>query len=55
MFTRTGEAFRIFIGATYSEAREDWSFTFGLEPVFMYGIATKMQQMSTSVQQMSSR
>ncbi|MDR2756527.1 MAG: hypothetical protein LBC20_12550, partial [Planctomycetaceae bacterium] len=39
MFTRTGEAFRIFIGATYSEAREDWSFTFGLEPVFMYGIA----------------
>ncbi|MDR2439890.1 MAG: hypothetical protein LBE12_11040 [Planctomycetaceae bacterium] len=55
MFTRTGEAFRIFIGATYSEAREDWSFTFGLEPVFMHGIAAKMQQMSNSVQQMSNR
>jgi hypothetical protein len=55
MFTRTGEAFRIFVGATYSEAREDWSFTFGLEPVFMHGIAAKMQQMSTNMQQMTSR
>ncbi|MDR2115580.1 MAG: hypothetical protein LBP87_04285 [Planctomycetaceae bacterium] len=55
MFTRTGEALRIFIGATYSEAREDWSFTFGLEPVFMHGIAAKMQQMSNNVQQMNSR
>ncbi|MDR0336951.1 MAG: hypothetical protein LBI18_07665 [Planctomycetaceae bacterium] len=55
MFTRTGEAFRIFMGATYSESRDDWSFTFGLEPVFMRGIAAKMQQMSTSMQQMTNR
>jgi hypothetical protein len=55
MFTRTGEAFRFFVGATYSEAREDWSFTFGLEPVFMRGIASKMLQMSNNVQQMSNR
>jgi lipopolysaccharide assembly outer membrane protein LptD (OstA) len=55
MFTRTGEAFRFFVGATYSEAREDWSFTFGLEPVFMRGIAAKMSQMSTQAQQVSNR
>jgi hypothetical protein len=56
MFTRTGEALRVFVGATYSESREDWSFTFGLEPVFMHGIAAKMQQMSNNaLQQMNNR
>jgi hypothetical protein len=46
-FTRTGESFRVFVGAIYSEARDDWSFTFGLEPVFMRGIARKIQSFAT--------
>ncbi len=49
MFTRTGEAFRIMIGANYSEYRDDWSISFGIEPVFMRGIASKMQQQSNSM------
>lgn len=51
MFTRTGEAFRLLVGASYSEARRDWSFTFGIEPVFMRGIASKMAQASNTITQ----
>ncbi|MDR1923719.1 MAG: hypothetical protein LBQ66_05025 [Planctomycetaceae bacterium] len=51
MFTRTGESFRLMMGAVYSESLQDWGFTFGLEPVFMYGIASKMQRMSSLAQQ----
>jgi hypothetical protein len=51
IFTRTGESFRLMVGAVYSESLREWSFTFGIEPIFMQGIANKIQRMSTSVQQ----
>jgi hypothetical protein len=35
MFVRTGESFRLLAGATYSEALSEWSFSVGLEPVFL--------------------
>lgn len=49
MFVRTGEAFRLLVGATYSDARKDWSFSLGLEPVFLYSLATKVSNMSTTM------
>jgi hypothetical protein len=51
IFTRNGESFRLMLGAVYSESLREWSFTFGIEPVFMRGIANKIQRMSTKVQQ----
>ena len=51
MFTRTGESFRLMIGAHYNHARDDWGFSFGIEPVFMRGIASRMNSMSKTVQQ----
>ncbi len=51
MFTRTGESFRLLLGAHYDPAREDWGFTFGFEPVFMRGIAARMGAMSQRMQQ----
>lgn len=50
IFTRTGESFRIMIGATYNEARDDWSISFGLEPVFMSGIMSRMRKTANAVQ-----
>ena len=35
MFVRTGESFRLLLGVVYSEALSEWSFSFGLEPVFL--------------------
>ena len=35
LFTRTGESFRLLMGASYSEALSEWSFSVGLEPVFL--------------------
>lgn len=35
MFVRTGESFRLLVGAVYSEALSEWSFSIGLEPVFL--------------------
>jgi hypothetical protein len=35
MFVRTGESFRMLVGAAYSEALSEWSFSVGLEPVFL--------------------
>ena len=35
MFVRTGESFRLLVGAVYSEALSEWSFSVGLEPVFL--------------------
>ena len=35
MFARSGESFRLLVGAAYSEALSEWSFTLGLEPVFL--------------------
>jgi len=35
MFVRSGESFRLLIGAVYSEALSDWSFSVGIEPVFL--------------------
>ena len=35
LFTRTGESFRLLIGARYSESLDEWSVTFGIEPVFV--------------------
>jgi len=35
LFVRTGESFRLLVGAVYSEALSEWSFSMGLEPVFM--------------------
>jgi hypothetical protein len=32
---RTGESFRMLVGAVYSEALSEWSFSFGIEPVFL--------------------
>jgi hypothetical protein len=49
-FTRTGEAFRIMIGVKYIEAKDDWSLSFGLEPVFMRGIANKVMKSTMDVQ-----
>ena len=46
IFIRTGESFRILIGATYQETTEKWGFSFGIEPVFLQGIANKMNRMS---------
>ena len=34
-FVRTGESFRLLVGAVYSEALSEWSFSVGLEPVFL--------------------
>jgi hypothetical protein len=51
IFTRTGESFRLMAGAVYSESLDEWSFTFGIEPVFMRGIINKIQRISTSMQQ----
>jgi hypothetical protein len=49
MFVRTGESFRFLIGATYREATDEWGFSFGIEPVFLRGIANKMNRMSTQM------
>jgi hypothetical protein len=35
MFVRSGESFRLLVGAVYSEALSEWSFSVGLEPVFL--------------------
>jgi len=35
MFVRTGESFRLLVGAVYSEALSEWSFSAGIEPVFL--------------------
>ena len=35
MFARSGESFRLLVGAVYSEALSEWSFSVGLEPVFL--------------------
>jgi len=35
MFVRTGESFRLLVGAVYSEALSEWSFSMGIEPVFL--------------------
>ena len=35
MLVRTGESFRFLVGAVYSEALSEWSFSIGLEPVFL--------------------
>ena len=35
MLARTGESFRLLIGMVYSEALSEWSFSVGLEPVFL--------------------
>ncbi len=53
MFSRTGESFRILVGLTYNEKTSKTSFTFGLEPVFLYGIAGKMRNMSQAQTQSS--
>jgi hypothetical protein len=53
IFTRTGESFRLMVGAVYSESLGEWSFTFGIEPVFMQGIANKIQRMATNAQQLT--
>ena len=45
-FIRTGESFRLLIGTTYQEATDKWGFSFGIEPVFLQGIASKMNRMS---------
>ncbi|MDR1052545.1 MAG: hypothetical protein LBL39_00055 [Planctomycetaceae bacterium] len=55
IFTRTGESFRLMVGAVYSESLDEWSFTFGIEPVFMQGIANKLQRMSTVAQQQATQ
>jgi hypothetical protein len=34
-FVRTGESFRLLVSAVYSEALSEWSFSMGIEPVFM--------------------
>ena len=48
MFVRTGESFRLLIGATYRESTDEWGFSFGIEPVFMRGIAKKMMRAADS-------
>jgi lipopolysaccharide assembly outer membrane protein LptD (OstA) len=35
VFVRTGESFRLLLGAVYSESLSEWSFSIGLEPVFL--------------------
>ena len=35
MVARSGESFRLLVGASYSEALSEWSFSVGLEPVFL--------------------
>jgi hypothetical protein len=35
MLVRTGESFRFLVGAVYSEALSEWSFSVGLEPIFL--------------------
>jgi hypothetical protein len=35
MVVRTGESFRLLVGAVYSEALSEWSFSMGIEPVFL--------------------
>ena len=35
MLIRSGESFRLLVGAAYSEALSEWSFSVGLEPVFL--------------------
>ena len=54
MFTRTGESFRILVGAVYNQAKNEWAFTFGVEPVFLRGIAKKLQNLATSTGLMQS-
>ncbi|MDR0391413.1 MAG: hypothetical protein LBH59_05875 [Planctomycetaceae bacterium] len=51
IFVRTGESFRLMAGAVYSDSLDEWSFTFGIEPVFMRGILKKIQNVSTNSQQ----
>ena len=55
MFVRTGESFRLMVGANYQEATEKWSFSFGIEPVFMHGLARKMNRTSTQMAANSAR
>ncbi len=43
-FVRTGESFRFMVGAVYQEATDEWGFTFGIEPVFLRGIAKKLSR-----------
>ena len=35
MLARSGESFRFLVGAAYSEALSEWSFSLGFEPVFL--------------------
>jgi len=35
MFVRTGESFRLLVGASYSESLDEWSFSLGIEPTFL--------------------
>ena len=49
MFVRTGESFRFLVGAVYREATDEWSFSFGLEPIFLRGIANKMNRAATQM------
>ena len=35
MLVRSGESFRFLVGAVYSEALSEWSFSVGLEPIFL--------------------
>ncbi len=44
VFIRTGESFRILLGANYNESLENWGFTFGIEPNFFPRLAGIMQR-----------
>jgi hypothetical protein len=41
---RTGESFRLAAGAVYSEALSQWSFSFGIEPVFLQSRKSRLTQ-----------
>ncbi len=51
MFTRTGESFRMLVGASYNPTRDEWGFTFGIEPVFMRGLASRLSSMGQRLMQ----
>ena len=51
MFTRTGESFRMLVAASYNPTRDEWGFTFGIEPVFMRGLASRLSAMGQRLMQ----
>lgn len=50
MFIRTGESFRVMLGANYNPAVENWSFSFGIEPNFLPGIMNRMNSATRAEQ-----